>query len=147
VWGRSCARRWIRRENVSILTFADCSGRSQPANNQLLWIATSQPSASETLLGHRDLLWLLSVAVRHIFLVSSLRLAEILRAPDKDPKRVSEVWTELLALFASGRLKPAVYDGHYTLETLTQGLRDLEDRTTWGKAVVRIREPAARGRL
>jgi NADPH:quinone reductase-like Zn-dependent oxidoreductase len=87
------------------------------------------------------------IAVRHIFLVSSLRLAEILRAPDKDPKRVSEVWTELLALFASGRLQPVVYDGHYTLETLTQGLQDLEDRKTWGKAVVHIREPAARGRL
>jgi NADPH2:quinone reductase len=60
---------------------------------------------------------------------------------------VSEVWTELLALFASGRLKPVVYDGHYTLETLDQGLQDLENRKTWGKTVVRIQEPAARGKL
>lgn len=63
-------------EKVSILTFANCSGRSQPANNQFLWIATAQPSASETRLGHRDLLGLLSQCDT-FFLVSSLRLAEI----------------------------------------------------------------------
>jgi len=63
------------------------------------------------------------------------------------PTRVNEVWTELLALFASGRLKPAVYNGHYTLGTLSQGLQDLEDRKTWGKVVVRVRESSARGRL
>ena len=85
--------------------------------------------------------------MRHIALVSSSHLAEVPCAADKDPKRVSEVWAELLALFQSGRLKPVVYDGHYTLETLTQGLRDLEDRKTWGKVVVCIQEPAVRGKL
>ncbi|KAF8501790.1 NAD-P-binding protein [Russula emetica] len=63
------------------------------------------------------------------------------------PTRVSNVWTELLALFASGRLKPVVYNGHYTLSTLSQGLQDLEDRKTWGKVVVRVRESSARGKL
>jgi len=63
------------------------------------------------------------------------------------PTRVNEVWTELLALFASGRLKPAVYNGHYTLGTLSQGLQDLEERKTWGKVVVRVREPSTKGRL
>ncbi|KAF8486301.1 NAD-P-binding protein [Russula ochroleuca] len=61
--------------------------------------------------------------------------------------RVSEVWTELLALFASGRLKPVVFNGRYTLGTLTQGLQDLENRKTWGKVVVHVREPSARGKL
>jgi NADPH2:quinone reductase len=60
---------------------------------------------------------------------------------------VGEVWAELLALFSSGRLKPVVYDGHYTLDTLAQGLQDLEGRKTWGKVVVRVREPAAKGKL
>lgn len=64
-----------------------------------------------------------------------------------NPKRVGETWTELLELLASGRLKPVVYSGSYTLETLTQGLQDLEDRRTWGKAVVRVREPAVKGKL
>ena len=65
----------------------------------------------------------------------------------KNPKRVGEVWAELLALFASGRLKPVVYDGRYTLDTLTRGLQDLEDRKTWGKVVVRVREPTGRAKL
>ncbi|KAF8268477.1 NAD-P-binding protein [Lactarius quietus] len=64
-----------------------------------------------------------------------------------NPERVAEAWRELLELFASGRLKPVVYSGKYTLETLTQALRDLEDRKTWGKAVVRVREPPVQGRL
>jgi NADPH:quinone reductase-like Zn-dependent oxidoreductase len=64
-----------------------------------------------------------------------------------NPQRVRETWTELLGLFGSGRLKPAVYTRNYTLETLTQGLQDLENRKTWGKAVVRVREPAAKGKL
>ncbi|KAI0283550.1 NAD-P-binding protein [Russula brevipes] len=64
-----------------------------------------------------------------------------------DPKRASEIWAELLAMFASGRLQPAVYHGYYTLDTLTQALGDLEGRKTWGKVVVRIREQAVRGKL
>jgi NADPH2:quinone reductase len=65
-----------------------------------------------------------------------------------DPERVAGAWRELLELFASGRLKPVVYSGrYYTLETLTQALQDLEERKTWGKAVVRVRESPALGRL
>ena len=66
---------------------------------------------------------------------------------ENNPQRVRETWTELLGLFGSGRLKPVVYGGNYTLETLTQGLQDLENRKTWGKAVVRVREPAVKGKL
>jgi len=61
--------------------------------------------------------------------------------PVHNPERVAEAWRELLELFSSGRLKPVVYSGKYTLETLTQGLQDLENRKTWGKAVIRVREP------
>ncbi|KAH8991185.1 NAD-P-binding protein [Lactarius akahatsu] len=64
-----------------------------------------------------------------------------------NPEHVSETWRTLLELLASGRLKPVVYSGKYTLETLTQGLQDLENRKTWGKAVVRVREPAVKGKL
>jgi NADPH:quinone reductase len=66
---------------------------------------------------------------------------------ENDPKRARETLTELLGLLGSGRLRPVVYDGKYTLETLSQGLQDLENRKTWGKAVVRVREPVVRGKL
>ncbi|KAF8268474.1 hypothetical protein EI94DRAFT_1727604 [Lactarius quietus] len=66
----------------------------------------------------------------------------------KDPQHVRETWTELLELFASGRLKPVVYSGKYTLETVVEGLQDLENRKTWGKAVARVREQRAiKGKL
>ena len=65
----------------------------------------------------------------------------------KNPKRVREVWAELFALIASRQLKPLVYDGRYTLGTLTRGLQDLEDRKTWGKVVVRVRDPATGAKL
>jgi NADPH2:quinone reductase len=53
---------------------------------------------------------------------------------------VTQVWAELLALLASGRVRPVVYERVYTLETLVQGLDDLEKRRTWGKAIVRVRD-------
>ena len=65
----------------------------------------------------------------------------------KSPKRFAEVWQELLALLASGKLKPILFRGEYTLGTLAKGLDDLEHRRTWGKAVVRVREPPAQGKL
>ncbi|KAI0267827.1 NAD-P-binding protein [Gloeopeniophorella convolvens] len=65
----------------------------------------------------------------------------------KNRKRMPVVWKELLELLGSGRLKPVIYDANYTLETLSQGLQDLESRKTWGKAIVRVREPAARSKL
>lgn len=41
--------------------------------------------------------------------------------------------------FASGRLKPVVYDEVWSLEDTAEGLSALEKRKTWGKAVVRIK--------
>jgi NADPH2:quinone reductase len=57
------------------------------------------------------------------------------------------VWQELLALLVSGKLGPILFTGEYTLDSLTKGLDDLEHRRTWGKAVVRVREPPAQGKL
>ena len=65
----------------------------------------------------------------------------------KSPKRFAEVWQELLALLASGKLRPILFTGEYTLDTLAKGLDDLEHRRTWGKAVVRVREPPTQGKL
>ncbi|KAH9981893.1 NAD-P-binding protein [Russula compacta] len=65
----------------------------------------------------------------------------------KNPKRFAEVWQELLSLFASGKLKPVQFTGDYTLDTLGTGLDDLERRRTWGKAVVRVRQPYVAGKL
>lgn len=58
----------------------------------------------------------------------------------KDPKRYFQVIDEVMHMIASGRLVPQVYDPVYEgLDSVTAGLRDLEDRKTWGKAVVRVR--------
>ena len=117
-----------------------------PGARRYFRTATAQPSVFEARLDHRCLLGLLSRCD-----TSSLsrsfphRLAKI--PTGKNPKRVSEVWAELFALFASRRLKPLVYDGRYTLGTLTRGLQDHEDRKTWGKVVVRVRDPATGAKL
>ncbi|THH30438.1 hypothetical protein EUX98_g3760 [Antrodiella citrinella] len=50
------------------------------------------------------------------------------------------VWNDLLELLTSGRAKPVIYTDIYPLEQYAAGLKDLEDRKTWGKAVIRVRE-------
>lgn len=50
------------------------------------------------------------------------------------------MWHDLLALFSSRKLVPLVYDKLYDgLDSIADGLHDLETRKTWGKAVVRVR--------
>ena len=118
-----------------------------PGAHRYFRIATAQSGASEACLGHRHILGFLSRCDTSPFSRPfSHHMAEKILA-GKNPKRVGEVWAELLALFASGRLKPVVYDGRYTLDTLARGLQDLEDRKTWGKVVVRVREPTGRAKL
>jgi NADPH2:quinone reductase len=58
---------------------------------------------------------------------------------ENEPARAVQVWTELLGLLGAGRVRPVVYNQVYTLENLIQGLKDLEDRKTWGKAIVQVR--------
>ena len=42
-------------------------------------------------------------------------------------------------MISENRLNPVVYEQTYTLDTLVQGLDDLEKRRTWGKAIARVR--------
>lgn len=45
-----------------------------------------------------------------------------------------------LRLFASGRIKPIMYDKIFSLDEVTVGLDALERRQTWGKVIVRIKD-------
>lgn len=47
------------------------------------------------------------------------------------------------SLFASGRAKPVVYSETYPLERVADGLLAIEQRKTWGKVIVRVREPSS----
>ena len=59
----------------------------------------------------------------------------------KDPKRAQQVVTEVLELLSSGKVVPALYDPIYDgLDEVAKGLDDLDNRRTWGRAVVRVRK-------
>lgn len=45
----------------------------------------------------------------------------------------------LCSLFSKGSLKVMVYPTIYSLERIPEGLKKIEDRETWGKSVVRVR--------
>ncbi|KAG2078983.1 NAD(P)-binding protein [Suillus decipiens] len=62
----------------------------------------------------------------------------------KEPSRISTVWEELLRLFASGRIKPIIYDKILSLNEVTVGLDALERRQTWGKVVVHVKDEEQR---
>lgn len=54
--------------------------------------------------------------------------------------KIPEAWNALLEMFEKKIIKPTVFTKVYDgLEALPEGLRDLQDRKTWGKAVCRIR--------
>jgi NADPH2:quinone reductase len=46
-------------------------------------------------------------------------------------------------MFEERRLTPVLYSKIYTLDTVVDGLRELEERKTWGKVVMRVRDPPA----
>ncbi|KAG1848603.1 hypothetical protein C8R48DRAFT_729864 [Suillus tomentosus] len=62
----------------------------------------------------------------------------------KEPSRIPVVWEELLGLFASGRIKPIIYDKVFSLDEVTVGLDALERRQTWGKVIVRVKDEEQR---
>ncbi|KAH9858599.1 alcohol dehydrogenase [Lenzites betulinus] len=64
-----------------------------------------------------------------------------------EPSRVQEVWQALLELFSSGRAKPIVYPQTFSLERLADGLVALEQRKTWGKVIVHVRESDVKPKL
>lgn len=54
--------------------------------------------------------------------------------------KIPEAWNALLEMFEKKIIKPTVFTRVYDgLEALPEGLKDLQERKTWGKAVVRIR--------
>ncbi|KAF8062468.1 alcohol dehydrogenase [Lyophyllum atratum] len=53
---------------------------------------------------------------------------------------VPVVWKALLDLFASGQVKPVIYDQIDPLEQLADGLTAIERREASGKTIIRIRE-------
>ncbi|WVQ67824.1 uncharacterized protein L199_006029 [Kwoniella botswanensis] len=57
----------------------------------------------------------------------------------KDPSSVFRVSQEVLSLLSEGKIKAVIYDKSYIgLDKVSEGLRDIESRKTWGKAVVTI---------
>ncbi|KAI0319128.1 alcohol dehydrogenase [Amylostereum chailletii] len=64
----------------------------------------------------------------------------------KDPQQIKSVWKDLLQLLSEKRVSPVIYSQTYTLDSVVQGLEDLEKRKTWGKAIVRVRDTATAAR-
>jgi NADPH:quinone reductase-like Zn-dependent oxidoreductase len=62
----------------------------------------------------------------------------------KEPNHIPSVWNDLLKLLSSGKVKPVVYDTIYPFEKLTDGLKALEKRETWGKVIVSVRGPPSK---
>lgn len=51
------------------------------------------------------------------------------------------MWNALLDLFDSGKLKPAIYDKVYNLQTIPEGLKAIANRETFAKVVARVSGP------
>ncbi len=51
------------------------------------------------------------------------------------------------SLISSGRVKPVIYTKVYSLENLADGLQALEQRKTWGKVAVRVRDDKTKAKL
>ncbi|QRV94160.1 Zinc-binding dehydrogenase [Ceratobasidium sp. AG-Ba] len=65
-----------------------------------------------------------------------------------DIGHVPSVWKALFELFESGRVKPVVFSEIYQgLDQVSKGLGDLEQRKTWGKAIVQIKSNSNPARL
>ncbi|KAF7321294.1 hypothetical protein MKEN_00649400 [Mycena kentingensis (nom. inval.)] len=66
----------------------------------------------------------------------------------KEPEHMPGVYRKILQLVADGQVAtPAVYSKTYTLETIAEGLSALENRKTWGKVVVQIKEEPTKAKL
>ncbi|OBZ85496.1 Quinone oxidoreductase-like protein 2 [Choanephora cucurbitarum] len=55
-----------------------------------------------------------------------------------EPERIPEVWNALFDLFESGKIKPALYDTIYRFEEIPEGLKAINDRTSYAKVVARF---------
>jgi NADPH:quinone reductase-like Zn-dependent oxidoreductase len=45
-----------------------------------------------------------------------------------------------ISLFAAGRIKPVMYSEIYPLERVADGLSAVEQRRTWGKVIIRVKD-------
>ena len=82
----------------------------------------------------------MQLLVRSFYRLQRLEADYGVRISGKEPPHVETVWRDLLALFSSRKLVPLVYDQLYEgLDSISEGLHDLETRKTWGKAVVQVR--------
>ncbi|KAH7353969.1 quinone oxidoreductase [Plectosphaerella cucumerina] len=69
------------------------------------------------------------------------RFGESLR---RDPAEEAQLWEGLQPLIDDGKIVPVVYDHEYRgLESVSQALKDLAGRRTWGKAIIRLEQPTA----
>ncbi|KAG8912168.1 hypothetical protein FRC00_005109 [Tulasnella sp. 408] len=58
----------------------------------------------------------------------------------RGPKRVPAVWEELLELYQKGAVKPVLYSRIFPFEALAAGLAAIEDRSSYGKVILKIKE-------
>jgi len=66
----------------------------------------------------------------------------------KEPGHIPSVYKAILSMLESGKVTPIIYPEVYPLERLSEGLAALENRKTWGKVVVRVKdEPAPTAKL
>ncbi|KAK0504589.1 hypothetical protein EDD18DRAFT_1125491 [Armillaria luteobubalina] len=65
----------------------------------------------------------------------------------QEPGHIPTVWKAVLDLLASGHVNPVNYTEVYTLETIRNGLAALENRKTWGKAIVRVKDETEKAKL
>ncbi|KAI0930554.1 hypothetical protein AcV5_007236 [Taiwanofungus camphoratus] len=57
-----------------------------------------------------------------------------------EPLHIQSIFEALLNLLASSRVKPVIYPTVFPLEKVSEGLMAIEQRKTWGKVVVRVRD-------
>jgi len=78
------------------------------------------------------------VAMNRVLLKNCTILGLHLGAYNKyEPEAIPLIWDALFHLLRAGKLRPVIYHKVYTgLEGVKQGLKDLERRQTYGKAVV-----------
>jgi len=65
----------------------------------------------------------------------------------KEPGHIPSVYKAILNMLQPGKVTPVAYHEVYPLERLAEGLVALENRKTWGKVVVRVKDepvPAAK---
>ena len=95
-----------------------------------------------------ELLTISSSRLKQLSLYRERTIAHARCMERASPVRLTNVLSVLLShsclsphrLITSGRANPVVYTTVYPLEEYAAGLRDLEARKTWGKAVIKIRE-------